>query len=132
MSFFAELAALTRDLLRPDTEGGIGAAQGSIVLKRITPGTPNSEEPWVPVEPTTETQVLRAHSFGVPQKFVDGVTILTGDQYVISEVPALDWKQGEDGAVVCIELDGIDWQVVGAQDIPSAGTRAAVKFMVRK
>lgn len=131
MGFYDEMAAMSRDLLKPDTAGGLGSTAGSIVLKRSVPGTPNPAEPWVPVAPVVTQEVLKAHSFGVPQKFVDGVTILTGDQYVISAVPMIDWRQGS-GIVVTIEIDAKVWQVVGVTDIPAAGTRAALKFQVRR
>lgn len=87
--------------------------------------------PWEPVTPVKTTQTLRAHSFGVPAKFIDGVTIQAGDQFVISEVPTLEYVQTA-GAVVRIEIDGVPWQVVGVTDIPAAGVRAAVRFQVRR
>ena len=131
MAFFDDLAAMTRDLLKPDTEGGLGSSAGSIVLVREAPGTPDPAEPWEPVEPTTTQQTLKAHSFGVPQKMIDGETILMGDQMVISEVPSISWKQ-DTGVTVRIEIDTVPWQIISAQPIPAAGTPSAIKFIIRK
>lgn len=131
MTFFDDMAAMAGDLLKPSSQGGLGAEQGDIVLVRASPGTIDPSAPWLPVEPVESREALKAHAFGVPQKFIDGETILSGDQYVISSVPLIDWDQG-DGVVVSIEIDGASWQVVSAQDIPAAGTRSAVKFLVRK
>lgn len=131
MTFFDDMAAMAADLLKPASAGGLGAEQGDIVLVRSAPGVVDPKEPWKPVEPVETRETLKAHSFGVPQKFINGETILEGDQYVISAVPSVDWNQGE-GAVVSIEIDGHLWQVVSVQDIPAAGTRSAVKLLVRK
>lgn len=131
MAFFDDLQAMAHALLKPDAEGGLGSAAGSIVMKRSVPGTPNPVTPWLPVVPVVTQETLKAQSFGVPQKMIDGVTILHGDQYVISAVPALDWRQGVLGAVVTIEIDARVWQVVSVTDVPAAGTRSAIKFMIR-
>lgn len=131
MTFFDEMGAMAADLLKPSSAGGLGAESGDIVLVRSVPGIVDPAQPWVPVEPVETRETLKAHSFGVPQAFVDGETILAGDQYVISAVPSVDWTQSG-GATVRIEIDGKLWQVVGVKNIPAAGTRSAVRFTVRK
>ena len=49
MPFYDDMAQVARDLLAPDTAGGLG--QGAITLVRTTPGTPDPSQPWVPVTP---------------------------------------------------------------------------------
>lgn len=139
MTFFDDMAAMAGDLLKPSSQGGLGAEQGDIVLVRAAPGTVDPNAPWLPIELVETRETLKAHSFGIPQMFIGskikgggiGDTVMMGDQYVISSVPSIDWSQG-DGVVVSVEIDGAFWQVVSAQDIPAAGTRSAVKFLVRK
>lgn len=138
-NFFDDMAAMAGDLLKPSSQGGLGAEAGDIVLVRSAPGVIDPAAPWLPVEPVETREPLKGHSFGVPQQFIGskvngggiGDTVMMGDQYVISSVPATDWTQG-DGVVMSIEIDGHHWQVVSVQDIPAAGTRSAVKFLVRK
>ncbi|MDZ7906190.1 MAG: hypothetical protein U5N55_10755 [Cypionkella sp.] len=131
MTFFDDMAAMAADMLKPASQGGLGAEPGDIVLVRQAPGAADPVQPWLPVQPTVTREILRAHSFGVPQRMIDGATIMAGDQYVIAAVPVTDLSQS-DGAVIKIEIDGKAWQVIGRQDIPAAGTRSAVKFMVRR
>jgi hypothetical protein len=139
MTFFKGLADMAADLLKPEEQGGLGAAAGSIVLVREVPGVADPSKPWLEVEPTTTRETLKAHSFGVSQQLIGsrldgsgvGETIIMGDQFVISAIPSIDWKQGN-GVTVKIEIDGILWQVMGCTDIPAAGTRSVIKFLVRK
>ena len=131
MPFFDDMAAMAADLLKPASSGGLGAEAGDIVLIRSVPGEIDPAQPWLPVEPVETRETLKAHSFGQPQKLIDGITILEGDQMVISSVPSLDWRQGE-GVTVQIEIDGATWQVIGITEIPAAGIRSALKFHIRK
>jgi hypothetical protein len=52
MPFYEDMQQVARDLLAPDTAGGLG--QGAITIVRTTPGTPDPAQPWVPVTPTSD------------------------------------------------------------------------------
>jgi hypothetical protein len=54
--------------------------QGSVQLRRETPGIPDPDAPWEPVEPTVETWDLKAAVRRVHQRYENGVLIVqTGD-----------------------------------------------------
>lgn len=136
MAFYAEMAAMAADLLKPDAQGGLG--QGEIVLIRSTPGTVDEGAPWEPVEPTTEQETLRAAASGAlpsgsqAEEYGDGVTILSTDIKVIAAVPAMDWRMtGDDGSVLSMTIDGRPMTIVRVRGIPEAGTTAAVEFIAR-
>jgi hypothetical protein len=126
MSFYDDIAAMAAELLAPEADGGLG--QGSVVLIRTTPGTPDPEEPWVAVVPTTETETLRAVVSGAA-KFADGVTILATDLRIVAAVPVMDWRMGSD--VLSLTIDGRPATIVRARGIPAAGTPAAIEFIAR-
>ena len=133
MGFYEEMQAMARELLAPDAAGGLG--QGTVVLIRTTPGTPNPSEPWVPVTPTTQSETLRAAVSGAlpsgqqAQEFADGVTILSTDVKVIAAIPAMEWRMG--AGVLSLTIDGRPATIVRARGIPEAGTAAAVEYIAR-
>lgn len=129
MGFYDELAAMAADLLKPDAAGGLG--QGAVVLVRVTPGAVNPAEPWVPVAPTTATETLRAAVRGVSKELVgaegeNGVVIVATDLQVIAAVPVLAYQPGDR-----ITIDGAAVNILRVDNIPAAGTRAAIRFIVR-
>lgn len=125
--FYTEMAAMTRGLLAPTSQGGLG--QGEIVLTRKTPGVPGPN-PWDPVEPVTQSETLRGAVSGVSQELVGteigGTVILSSDRQAICAVPTLQYQAGD-----VLSVDGVPVNILGVQRIPAAGIAAAVKFVIR-
>ncbi|WP_313237886.1 hypothetical protein [Delftia acidovorans] len=125
--FYSEMAAMTRDLLAPTSQGGLG--QGEIVLTRKTPGTPGPN-PWDPVEPVTQSETLRGAVRGVSQRLVGtemgGTVILASDRQAICEVPQMQHQAGD-----TLSVDGVPVHIIAFERIPAAGTTSAVRFTIR-
>lgn len=125
--FYTEMAAMTRGLLAPTSQGGLG--QGEIVLTRKTPGTPGPN-PWDPVEPVTQAETLRGAVRGVSQRLVGaemgGTVILASDRQAICEVPQMQYQAGD-----TLSVDGVPVHIIAFERIPAAGTTSAVRFTIR-
>lgn len=125
--FYEQMQAMARDLLKPDSHGGLG--QGEITLTRSTPGTPGPN-PWDPVTPTTQTVPLRGAVRGVDARLVGtevgGTVLLASDRVAICEVPSIEYTAGDVFAV-----DGKAVIVIAVENIPAAGIPAAVRFIIR-
>lgn len=145
--FYDEMADMARELLAPESAGGLG--QGVITVERI------EQEPMPPHWPTWEpwegaitikTYLLRGAVSGVSKELVDGTTILASDQMLV----CADWQQlistkvGEDPAVASkaivpfdlkvgdiVQIDGKPVTTMQKIAIPGAGIVAAHKFIVR-
>ena len=111
-------------------------AQGTVTLSRTTTADPDPETPWIPGAETTVVYTLSATVKGVSQKFVDGTLILATDLEVTAAVTATD----ENGAEVSLDPDmttdtlSIDGQavtIIRDLSIPAAGTKAALRWIVR-
>lgn len=128
MAFYSEMRAMVRDLLKPDTQGGLG--QGEIALVRVTPGTPDPAKPWEPVNSTTTKQAVKGAVRGVSQRMigteVNGTIILASDREAVCEVPSIAYQAGD-----VLQIDGRPVTVLSYSNIPAAGTPAAVRFIVR-
>ena len=126
--FYSDMGQFVRDILQPTSAGGLG--QGQIVLKRITPGTPDPEAPWIPVQPQVTTQTLKGAVRGADSKLVGvemgGTVILPSDRVAITEVPSIEYESGD-----VLEVDGKDVQILGVTKIPAAGIASAVKWVIR-
>lgn len=126
--FYSEMNQMARDLLKPTSQGGLG--QGEITLSRTTPGTPDEDEPWVPVEPTVTTETLDGAVRGVDKRLVGteagSTVILASDRQAIVTVPAMNYTAGD-----VLSVDGVPVHVVSVENIPAAGTTVAVKFIIR-
>ena len=125
--FYTEMAAMTRGLLAPTSQGGLG--QGEIVLTRKTPGTPGPN-PWDPVEPVTRAETLRGAVRGVSQRLVGtemgGTVILASDRQAVCEVPQMQYQAGD-----TLSVDGVPVHIIAFERIPAAGTTSAVRFTIR-
>lgn len=130
MAFYQEMQDMVKDLLKPDTEGGLG--QVTAVLVRTTPGAVDPEHPEVEVPPNEQKETLRAVASG-PVKYADGVTILATDYKIVAAIPALDWRMPEapSRASLHLELDGRKVSIVSVRGIPAIGAPAAVEFIAR-
>lgn len=128
MAFYDDMAAMARDLLKPDAQGGLG--QGVIAVRREEPGTVNPDKPWEPVEPTITEKELRGAARGIGSELVGteagGTVLLSTDLVVTTEVPSIELKAGD-----VLLVDGLPTRILSIEFIPAAGTPAAAKFIVR-
>lgn len=128
MAFYDEMAAMVRDLTKPDTQGGLG--QGKIVLIHLLPGVQDPSKPWEPVSPIESPEEIQGAVRGVGSKLVgtevNGVVLNISDRIAITEVPKIPYTAGDKFSV-----DGKIVTVLDVQNIPAAGTTAAVRFIIR-
>lgn len=126
--FYADMAAMTRDLLKPTDQGGLG--QGTIALTRVTPGVPDPNRPFDPVQPVTQTTGLNGAVRGVSKELigteVGGAIIVASDRQAICDVPSIAYTAGD-----VLTVDGVPVNVLAVENIPAAGVPAAVKFTIR-
>lgn len=126
--FYADMAKMARNLLAPTSQGGLG--QGELKLTRITPGVPDPDRPWDPVEPITETVTINGAVSGVSAQLVGtqvGDAVLSAtDRVAITEVPSIEYTAGD-----VLSVDGKPVIVLAVRNIPAAGTPSAVKFFIR-
>ncbi|AID29246.1 hypothetical protein [Mesorhizobium jarvisii] len=113
MSFYDDMAGVATELL---TEFN----QGSVQLKRETPGVVDPDQPWVPIEPTVETWPLNAAVRRVSQKYVDGTLIVATDNQVTFAVPAIVPAMTD-----TLIVDGVELAMKDLRPIPPAGTVVA-------
>lgn len=111
-------------------------AQGTVVLVRTTPGEPDPETPWEPGEETTVVYTLSATIKGVSSEFVDGTTILATDLEVTAAVTATDENGTEvsldpDMTTDTLSIDGQAVTIIRDLSVPAAGTKAALRWIVR-
>ena len=116
MPLYSDLAAMTVDLLAPDTAGGLG--QGAIVIVRIAPGVINPASPETPVGPV-ET-LATVNQIAIPKaEYRSGETVIQTDTAYMITPPPFDPKPGDlvriagvtVGAVVHVER-------LGSLDVP--------------
>lgn len=105
--------------------------QGTVTLTRSTPGTPNPDEPWVPVAPTTVVYTLDAVVSAVTvdqaaAKYIDGTLITAGDLVVTLAVPAVVPQMSD-----TLALDGEVHSIKKIVPIPAVGTVVAYKIFVQ-
>jgi|SRR5690625_2120310 len=126
--FYAEMATMTRELLAPTSAGGLG--QGRITLTRLTPGTPDPDAPWEPVEPLKQTVELRGAVRGIDSRLVGtergSTVLLSSDREAICEVPPMEYQPGD-----VLAVDGVPVHVIAVENIPAAGVTSAVRFTIR-
>ena len=126
--FYASMAQVANELLAPTSAGGLG--QGTITLTRTTPGEPDEDEPWLPVEPDKQTEVLDGAVKGVDSRIVGtevgSAVILPSDREAICTVPDMGYQAGD-----VLSVDGEPVTILSVANIPAAGTTCAVKFIIR-
>lgn len=124
---YTRMAATAERLLSPTSQGGLG--QGRIELIRTTPGTPGAN-PWDPVEPVTETELLKGAVRGVDKRLVGtnvgDAVILASDRQAICATPKMDYTAGD-----TLSVDGKPVHIISVEKLPAAGVTVAVKFIVR-
>lgn len=126
--FYEDMANVTRELLAPTSQGGLG--QGNVVLSRKIPGTPDPDAPWLPVEDTFERETLLAAVRGVSKELVGteagGTVILASDRQAICAPIAMGYTAGD-----TLIIDDIPVHIVAVQNIPAAGITSAIRFIIR-
>lgn len=128
--FYAEMAGVTRELLSPTSEGGLG--QGDIAIVRYVPG-PSPANAWdPPSEPERDITVLDGAARGVGKELV-GTPIENGGKIVATDLSVIvaPWGGSYEPADV-LEVDGLPVTVLRVENIPAAGTVCAVRFVVRR
>lgn len=128
MAFYDEMAAMVRDLTKPDSQGGLG--QGSLAIIRLVPGAQDPAKPWEPVSPTEQVEPIQGAVRGVSSRLVgtevNGVVLNISDRIAITEVPKIPYTAGDK-----LSVDGKIVTVLHVENIPAAGTTAAVRFIIR-
>lgn len=128
MAFYEEMAAMVRDLTKPDTAGGLG--QGSLSLSRTTPGTVDPLKPWEIPNQTISTEILKGAVRGVDRRLVGttagSTVLLASDRVAITEVPVNGYTAGD-----VFSVDGTPVMIIDVEKIPAAGTPAAYRFTIR-
>lgn len=126
--FYSQMAAMTRELLAPTSMGGLG--QGMLGLTRVTPGVPDPDQPWLPVQPVRQTVTLRGAVRGIGAELVganmNGTVLVASDRQAICAVPSIDYTAGD-----VLTVDGVPVHVIAVENIPAAGIRSAVRFYIR-
>ena len=126
MPFYDDLQQVTRDLLAPDTAGGLG--QGAITLVRTTPGTPDPAQPWVPVTPTVTTEDVNQISNTKAEYISAGTIVQTDLAYVIEAPRVIQPKPGDTVRVGGVYVGG----VVHSEPFPAHGVTVMVKLWVNR
>jgi len=128
--FYQEMAAVTRELLAPTDDGGLG--QGAIQLVRYVPGEAPTNEWDPPAPPTRQVTVLDGAARGVGKELI-GAPIETGGQIVATDIQVIvaPWGGSYDIGDV-LEIDGAPVTVLKVENIPAAGIVCAVRFLVRR
>lgn len=135
MGFYDDMQGVATELLEE-------FKQGVITLTRITPGTPDPDQQWIPVSDTTETYLLAGTAKSVADKYVDGTTILATDSMVTCAAtmkhthtngsPIASVKVNieiQPGDVISIDGDAVT--IIKEMRVPKAGTAVAWKIVVR-
>ena len=124
-SIYDRGAALTARMLAPDKYG-----QGTVKLIRVTQGVVDPDKPWLLVQPTEQTETLKAAVRGVDSRLVGteagSAVILASDREVVCAPPAMDYQAGD-----IMSIDSVRVTVLSVERIPAAGTVSAVKFITR-
>ena len=126
MSFYDDMAVMAKDLLKSDAQGGLG--QESIVLLQ-TVTTPGQYE-WSDPTTTTVTETLQAAARGVSADIIGQAVgseiIVATDLVVTAAIPDLVPAVGN-----TVQIDGKARSILSVEWLPAAGTKAAVRLIVR-
>ena len=124
MAFYDDMQQVARDLLAPDTAGGLG--QGAITIKRLTMPEPDPAQPWVPVVPVETTEDV--NQIGTTKaEYVNAGTLVVTDLAYVIEAPRVLLPELND----TIEIDGEHvGRVVHVVKFPPHGTTVLWKLFV--
>lgn len=91
-------------------------AQGTAILRRVVPGTPNPDEPWVPVEPTLTDYPLSATVKRLHQRYEGGVLVVETGDMVTFAAPAVTPLITD-----TLIIDGAERVITNLTPVPAAG-----------
>ena len=99
--FYSQMADMTRDLLQPTSEGGLG--QGRLTMSREGEAVPGAN-PWDPVVPGERiVEKLDGAVRGIDKRMigteVGGVVLMASDRQAICAAPVMTWQPGDTFAV---------------------------------
>lgn len=145
--FYDEMRDMARELLAPESDGGLG--QGVLKVVRTEQAEMPVDWPtWEPWEGTITKRTYRIYGAvsGVAKELVDGVTILASDMMLIcaDRMTLIETKVGDDAPVASstevsfdlavgeiVNIDGAPFTTMQRVPIPGAGVKAAHKYVVR-
>lgn len=121
--------------------------QGVVTVARTTPGTPDEDEPWIPVVDQVDVYTLNATTASVTvdqatAKLIDGTTILATD-LVLTAGPKMTHTSTDDepadgaeidtiiGPLDVVAIDGKAVTVVKVMRVTPTGVAIVWKFIVR-
>lgn len=118
MGFYDEMADMARELLAPESDGGLG--QGVVELKRTT--TTPGANPWDPPTETATTYTLKAAVERLHQRYEGGVLIVETGDMVTFAVPAVTPALTD-----TLVIDGKERAITNLTPVPGAGVAVAWK-----
>lgn len=125
MTIYKDFKALADDLLKPDTAGGFGQ-QGIVLVQTTT----TRDNPWEDPTTTTVTETLQAAAKGVSADIIGQAVgseiIVATDLVVTAAIPDLVPAVGN-----TVQIDGKARSILSVEWLPAAGTKAAVRMIVR-
>lgn len=128
--FYDEMAGVTREMLAPTSEGGLG--QGKVALVRYVPGPPPANAWDPPSPPSRQVTPLDGAARGVGKELV-GAPVENGGQIVATDLQVIVAPfAGEYGPTDVLEIDDAPVTVLKVERIPAAGVVCAVRFLVRQ
>lgn len=126
MPFYDDMQAMARDLLKPDTDGGLG--QGAITIVRLAPGEPNPNAPWEPVEPTRTAENVDQIGEAKAEYTQGGTIIVTDYAYMTVPTSSFTTQPGD-----FVERDGVAvGTVVHAENYPPHGVAVYSNIYVNR
>lgn len=147
MGFYDDMRAMARDVLAPESDGGLG--QGVItVIRTEQEAKPDDWPSWEPWTGTITTKTYRIYGAvsGVAKELVDGTSILASDMMLIcaDRMTLIETIVGDDDPVASstdvafslavpevVNIDGVPFTTLQRVPIPGAGAKAAHKFIIR-
>jgi hypothetical protein len=117
--FYADMAGIASGILAE-------FKQGTVVLIKSTPGTPDPATPWVPGTPSSTQYALNATVVSVADEFIDGTTILATDDMVTAAPFGVEPGPGD-----TMTIDGKAVTIIRQMRSPKAGTVVTWKWVVR-
>lgn len=128
--FYAEMAAMVNDLLKPTSQGGLG--QGLLQLGRKTT-TPAGNEWDPPIDTVAPLETVKGAVRGVSADMVaaspigpSGPIIKASDLSAVIAPPKGDYRTGD-----VFMIDGQPFDILTVTNIPPAGTLVAVRYVLR-
>lgn len=116
MAFYADMQAMVKDLLKPDTDGGLG--QGPLTIRRVTGSALiDPAQPWLGSTYTTADQTVNQVATG-KNEYRTGETLIGVDMQIMTTVPPVLPEVGQE-----VLRDGVALgRIVRCEVFPPTGT----------